>query len=208
MNSNLVKYRDAGDGAPAPLNTLTLKRSMSMSDSHSTLPPLPTQDGVEFRHIPDWLGYCVGSDGSVWSCKKQGRYGGFAACWRPRNLWPGSKGYLLVGLRSAGKNRMAKVHQLVLEAFRGPRPAKAESRHLDSIRTNNEVGNLAWCTSSENRQDMIRRGTHNLQKLSNQEVREIRRLARTVGNASLAKRFGITRDYVRALCKKLYRKHA
>lgn len=37
-----------------------------------TLPPLPVQDGVEFLHCPGFPGYCVGDDGSAWSCRRYG----------------------------------------------------------------------------------------------------------------------------------------
>ncbi len=208
MTRNMVKCQDRGDDAPRSLNTLKLERSMSMSDSHFTLPALPTQDGVEFRHVPDWPGYCAGSDGSVWSCWKRGRYRGIAPNWHTRKLQPGSKGYLLVGLQATGKRRMAKVHQLVLEAFQGPRPPGAESRHLDSVRTNNKLDNLVWGTPTENRRDAVREGRHNLQKLSNAEVRQIRTLAATTDHAVVVKQFGITRSYLRALLRRLWRKDA
>ena len=50
------------------------------------------------------------------------------------------------------------VHVLVLEAFVGPRPAGHEGRHLDDVRSNNTLSNLAWGTQGENYQDALRNG--------------------------------------------------
>lgn len=52
------------------------------------------------------------------------------------------------------------IHDLVLRAFRGPRPAEMECRHLDGDSLNNRLDNLAWGTISENRLDQVRHGTH------------------------------------------------
>lgn len=34
--------------------------------STQATPPFPNVQGVEFRPVPDFPGYCVGDDGSVW----------------------------------------------------------------------------------------------------------------------------------------------
>uniref|UniRef100_A0A6M3KV75 Putative homing endonuclease n=1 Tax=viral metagenome TaxID=1070528 RepID=A0A6M3KV75_9ZZZZ len=54
-----------------------------------------------------------------------------------------------------GNDKNAMVHQLVLEAFVGPRPAKHEARHMDCDSSNNKLSNLKWGTSAENKQDTI-----------------------------------------------------
>lgn len=59
---------------------------------------------------------------------------------------------------AVGKRRF--IHQLVLEAFVGPRPPGMESLHGDGNPANNHVANLRWGTTAENRQDSIRHGTH------------------------------------------------
>jgi hypothetical protein len=69
-------------------------------------------------------------------------------------------GHLVVDLRNGGKRRMAKVHQLVLEAFVGSRPGGMEGCHNNGDGTDNRVENLRWDTPSENNFDLVRHGTH------------------------------------------------
>lgn len=72
------------------------------------------------------------------------------------------KGYLKV---SPGRGVTGKVHQMVCEAFNGPRPTPAhEVRHLNGDSQDNRPENLVWGTASENRQDTLRHGTHNFAK--------------------------------------------
>jgi HNH endonuclease len=52
------------------------------------------------------------------------------------------------GLRSRGKN--LRVHQMVCEAFHGPRPDGYIVMHLDENPLNNRADNLAWGTRKEN----------------------------------------------------------
>jgi hypothetical protein len=52
------------------------------------------------------------------------------------------------------------VHQLVLEAFVGPRPRGMESCHNNGNQTDNRLVNLRWDTKSENNLDRVRHGTH------------------------------------------------
>ena len=65
-----------------------------------------------------------------------------------------------VALSRQSKPSRRDVHQLVLEAFVGPRPDGAVARHLDDKRENNHLANLAWGTQSENGFDSVRNGTH------------------------------------------------
>ena len=71
------------------------------------------------------------------------------------------KGYYLVNLRVAGKIKVRKVHQLVLETFISPKPCpEAVTRHLDGDPLNNRLGNLTWGTQKQNAMDRIPHGTH------------------------------------------------
>lgn len=69
-------------------------------------------------------------------------------------------GYVIVDLQIDGAKATAYVHRLVLEAFKGSSFAGAEARHMDGNPTNNVPDNLEWGTSSENKADMVRHGTH------------------------------------------------
>lgn len=60
-------------------------------------------------------------------------------------------GYYIIDLYKNGKRtRRAYVHKLVLEAFK-PNPKNKEiGNHINGIKTDNRLINLAWATASEN----------------------------------------------------------
>jgi hypothetical protein len=65
-----------------------------------------------------------------------------------------------------GYGRHAYVHHLVAEAFHGPRPNYlAVARHLNDVKTDNRLENVAWGTRKENAADMRR----NREKAAGQE---------------------------------------
>lgn len=78
---------------------------------------------------------------------------------QPRTV---KKGYQIVTLQCAPIGTQRYVHQLVLEAFVGARPAGHEVRHAPNpARDDNRLTNLSWGTASENAIDRSRNGTHN-----------------------------------------------
>ena len=119
------------------------------------------------------------------------------------------EGYPRVKIPGVGKIR--PVHQLVLEAFVGPRPSpRHETRHLDGCKTNNHFLNLAWGTYADNQADKKRHGTtaagskHHAAKLTEADVLTIRAeykpLAYGGGRGSpsaLAARFGVLPNTIR-----------
>ena len=60
--------------------------------------------------------------------------------------------------RGNGKSQARYVHQLVLEAFVGPRPQGMVTCHNDGIPDNNFVGNLRWDSQSSNTVDRVKHG--------------------------------------------------
>lgn len=126
---------------------------------------------VEYRTLA-WLpGYRIGSDGSVWSCRKKGgtREQRFTAEWHRCNAKP-LTGRLRGGrkrnpawqvLVRTNTNRVVRVyvHRLVLEAFCGPAPSGMIGCHNDGNPANNVLENLRWDTPKGNAADMHKHGT-------------------------------------------------
>lgn len=115
---------------------------------------------AELREIVGHPGYLVGDDGSVWSAKIKGgndRSAGRRGAPRLLATHANTRGYLLVNLDVDGRNKSRFVHQLVLEAFVGPKPEGLEGCHYpDHDKNNNRVENLRWDTHAENIRDGYR----------------------------------------------------
>jgi hypothetical protein len=124
---------------------------------------------VEWRPIPGFPGYEVSDTGRVrsyWRRWFRGVGRGRGCAWLPGNTSREMRfrvdprtGYCHVQLRRDGKAHQRYLHRLVLEAFRGPCPPGHETRHLDGVRSNNVLTNLAWGTKAENEADRHRHGT-------------------------------------------------
>ena len=84
-----------------------------------------------------------------------------------RNIFTGrtigsidSTGYPYVMLFDRGKRKHQRIHQLVAELFLGPCPDGQEVRHLDDIKTHNDISNLKYGTRSQNLLDRVTLGAH------------------------------------------------
>lgn len=175
-----------------------------------------TPEAVEvWKSIPGFDGYEVSDRGRVRSLPRTrvdhgGRNGG-----RRQRHVPGvmlrpalSRGYWQVSLTRNAKGYTRYVHRLVLEAFVGPRPEGMECRHLNGIRTDSRLVNLAWGTTAENQADREEHGTANIgeqhpaAKLSEWDVVVIRaRAGRGERHKHIADDFGISRGCVGLVCK-------
>lgn len=134
---------------------------------------------VEIRPIPNWPGYFIDAEGNAYSEMRA----------RPRKVLSpmNVKGYLQVRLyKGDGTSQWFLIHRLVAEVFELNKPKGAyQIRHLDGTRNNNHKDNLAWGTQWENAQDALRHNTTRRGQISGravfseEEVRDIRRLART-----------------------------
>lgn len=127
--------------------------------SSCQLPCLPRDRYcLSFAHIPGWPGYAVDSIGRVLSCKVErcNRYGR----WHYISQQATRLGRMRVSLRDGRRRESRLVHQLVLEAFIGPRPEGMVTLHRDGDPKNNQLRNLRYGTQSENMRDAIRHGTH------------------------------------------------
>lgn len=109
-----------------------------------------------------------------------------------------SNGYYKINPVVNGKNVQRNVHDLVAEAFLGPRPDGAVVNHIDGDKTNNAVGNLEYVTHAANMAHaariglMVRGENHGNAKLTNEQAQQLR-TRRAAGEVltALAREFGI-----------------
>lgn len=160
--------------------------------------PLPQREGVEYRRVPGWSGYAIGTDGTVLSQKSGTR-------WKPVAVW-GRQGYRFAGLCKDKGQKAIGIHRLLLWAFVGPCPPGMQCRHLDGNRSNNNLSNLAWGTSQENANDRIRHGhsgvgeQNPIAKLTEAHAATIKlRLAQEARSDDLASEFGVSVGTIRAI---------
>lgn len=167
-------------------------RSQGMSEQQSNCASVVEKSGaVEYRDVPGFPGYRVGSDGTLWSCRKHGY-------WKQMSCNANRQGYICVLLRTGtGKPTRRFVHQLVLEAFGYPRPDGFIVCHGNDQPADNRLANLRWGTHKDNSRDMLDRGRTlrgekcPRSKLSASDVVAIRELAAAgIPNDEIASRFG------------------
>jgi hypothetical protein len=117
---------------------------------------------VEYRDLAPFgfVGYRVGNDGSVWSCRTIGRRATVGLIWRRLQFSkPGTHGYFTARIRHSERGKITVcVHKLILLGFSGEPREDQECRHLDGNRTNNRKENLSWGTHLENVGDTVRHG--------------------------------------------------
>ena len=110
-----------------------------------------------WKAIPDYEGWYEVSDyGRVRSVERTTRHG-HKRKQRVLKATPQGGKYLKVDLSRDNRQRTRLVHQLVLEAFVGPRDGK-QACHNNGIRTDNRLENLRWGTISENALDRSKHG--------------------------------------------------
>jgi hypothetical protein len=109
--------------------------------------PVP---GHQLYHVSD-----LGRVRSFHGGKGCGKRGGLLSP-APRS---GPIDYLCVALYEDGKRSYRLVHQLVMEAFVGQRPAGQEVRHGPGGHHDNRLVNLSYGTRAENAEDKRRDGT-------------------------------------------------
>ena len=71
---------------------------------------------------------------------------------------PNGYKYIYIRFNNTSKRYKVTIHSLVAKAFLPPPTVKSEINHIDCDRTNNNVDNLEWVTSSENTEHAIRNG--------------------------------------------------
>ena len=167
------------------------------------------QPEIEYRDIPGFPGYRIGSDGSVWSIWM--RNGRLSACGELRRMKSRiSRCYHSIGLLDRERRRQKfPVHILVLTVFVGPRPEGMWGLHRDDDKTNNHLSNLYWGTPKQNAADRYRNGHDNTVRgsakvesvLTEAKVEEMR-LRRSAGETyeELGRQFQVTAGAARQAC--------
>lgn len=99
---------------------------------------------------------------------------------------PDKDGYLRVVLWYNKRMHNLAVHRLIALHFIPNPKKKTQVNHIDGVKSNNSIRNLEWVSPEENRRHSTylklqapRRGTkHHNSKLSNQDIKEIRKLCK------------------------------
>ncbi len=152
------------------------------------------------RRIPNWPDYFADTQEGVYSAK-----GGKL---RKRTPAINSRGYHTIGLYRDGKSYTNKVATLILETFVGPRPEGMECCHGIKGKLDDSLENLSWGTRSKNmgedrlRDGILRRGeSHPRAKLNREQILEARSLAGKMTQREIAKRLGVTHQYVSCILR-------
>ena len=97
----------------------------------------------DIKPIKNYERYYVSKLGHVFTIGRTSQLKEIAPCKTP-------KGYLKVWLYKNGKRKMFYVHRLVAQAFLENPDALPMVNHKDFDKTNNDVGNLEYCTARYN----------------------------------------------------------
>ncbi len=120
----------------------------------------------------------------------------------PKVIKPRKSGYYYV-CAYAGRKVQYAVHEMVLTAFKGLRPAGYTASHLDGRPGNNVIDNLMWESHSENCNRKSKHGTrqngesNGFAKLSAAQVSEIR--TSSLGSRRLAPLYGVSDAHIRKI---------
>jgi hypothetical protein len=124
-----------------------------------------------------------------------------------------SVGYLTVGLSRDGNCKTKYIHQLVCEAWNGPRPEGFDAAHFDGDKHNNTPENLRWASRRDNVKDKVRHGRQPrgddlwFTKISDEQVRLIRSNAHVTAKA-WADKLGVAHQTISAIRRGEERVHA
>lgn len=100
----------------------------------------------EIRELSSYPGYGCDSEGNVYSRRQRGT-GALTDSWKPVKGVPGQGGYLGVSPWVGGKGHYRRVHNLVAEAWLGPKPGDDyEVHHMNGDKLNNSPENLCYVT--------------------------------------------------------------
>lgn len=119
----------------------------------------------------------------------------------------GSTGYLGAQFKYKGRHKQKLIHQVVMDAFVGPRPEGMVVNHKDRDKTNNTLSNLEYLTYSDNNRHSVRRGDeHPFAKFTNAEIEGARQLIDAgVHQSFVYKTLGCSQSYFSQIMRNLAR---
>lgn len=98
--------------------------------------------------------YQISNLGNVKSVKREIKYSNGIIVPYPEKVLKGfikPNGYKVIDLYKNKKKKKFYIHRLVAESFIDNPLNKPEINHINENKLDNRVGNLEWCTSSENK---------------------------------------------------------
>lgn len=99
---------------------------------------------ITYKEIKDTNGYyLIGSNGAIKNRQKE------------LKTYIINSGYVAIKLTAGGKRKHRLLHCLVAEAFIPNEDCNKEVNHIDGNKLNNNVCNLEWVSSSENKRHAI-----------------------------------------------------
>lgn len=161
--------------------------------------------GEVWGHVKGYEGYyMVSTFGRVMSLKRKVRNSSYSyrivkSSIRKQHI--NGRGYLSLFLIKAPIKKSFVTHRLVAQSFLPNPENKPQVNHIDGNKLNNDLINLEWCTSSENRLHAFREGIQTPvrgddrsdSKLTNKKVIEILKcLKEGVTGRSLANKYGVS----------------
>jgi hypothetical protein len=161
---------------------------------------------TQWKAVPNYEGlYEVSNDGRVRSLDRTVPHakgiGGRTLTGMVLSCRGGTDGHRFVVLSKDGYRKNKSVHQLMAEAFIGPRPTGSLVHHIDENPANNNLDNLKYLTYKEHKAMHKNMGSGGLQvtnrKLTREAVEAIRFLKENDFNTTfLSRAFGVTRSNI------------
>ena len=160
----------------------------------------------------------IRSKSRIVAFKAGGKHKSYNRMFKGVYLKPGldERGYRHISLARDGVSKTKKICGLVAKAFIRNPFHYPEVNHQDGDKTNDNISNLEWVTSSENKLHALRNGLKipakgvkiATAKLNDNKVREIRKLKREgYSYSELSRLFGVAPETVFAVVTRITWKH-
>lgn len=155
--------------------------------------------------------YAAFPNGQIWSYPKY-------RCKNGRFLKPikHSNGYFFVCLRAEHVYKIKSIHRIIAETFIQNSQNLPQVNHKDGDKSNNDIGNLEWCSARQNMQHALKKGLltslgegQYASKLKEKDVLAIRStyVPGKITMKSLALRYGVDTSMIGLILKRKKWKH-